>query len=167
MIPLFPSAVHVPAWWGGPPHDPSEGDGPDESLRSETGAGILRDKRVVIVEDEAITQLQLRKICHAAGMHVVGLAADGEQGVHKVLETSPDMVLLDINLPLLDGLSAAERILKKITPCVVMLTAYDGEEYRRRAQELGTCGYIVKPVTSSTLLPKLQAAYRQFQRPTQ
>jgi len=167
MIPVRPSAVRVPLWWSCVSHDPSEGVAPDETLRLETGADILRDKRVVIVEDEAITQLQLRKICLAAGMQVVGLAADGEQGVHKVLETAPDLVLLDINLPLLDGLSAAERILKEISPCVVMLTAYDGEEYRRRAQELGTCGYIVKPVTSSTLLPKLQAAYQRFQRGAQ
>jgi AmiR/NasT family two-component response regulator len=162
MTPELPFAMCATPLWAGSSQDPSDGAAPRGAPSSEA-VGILRGKRVVIVEDEAITQIQLRKICVSAGMQVVGLAADGEQGVRKVLELRPDMVLLDINLPLLDGLSAAERMLKEVSACVVMLTAYDGEEYRQRARALGTCAYIIKPVTSSSLLPKLEAAFRRFQ----
>lgn len=163
MTTVLPFTICVTPVWVSAAQDPAEGAAPEGAPRSEPGAGVLRNRRVVIVEDEAITQMQLRKICLSAGMQVVGLAADGEQGVQKVLEARPDMVILDINLPLVDGLSAAERMLKEVSACVVMLTAYDGEEYRQRAEFLGTCAYIIKPVTASSLLPKLQAAFQRFQ----
>jgi AmiR/NasT family two-component response regulator len=137
------------------------------SLDSQTYSEVLRDKRVVIIEDEAITQLQLRKICISAGMHVVGWAADGGQGVQKALDGRPDLVLLDVNLPVLDGLTAAERILEGISACVVMITAYDAQDYQERARAIGTCAYIIKPVTAVTLLPKLEAAYLRFKQKQQ
>ena len=163
MIPALPHRLTVPPVWVVSPDDPSNQAYPEGLPRSGAGTGILRGKRVIIIEDEAITQIQLRKICLTAGMQVAGVAADGEQGVQKVLQTRPDIVLLDINLPVLDGLSAAERFLQELSTCVVILTAYDGEEYQKRSQALGACGYIVKPVTASTLLPKLELAFQQFQ----
>jgi len=133
-----------------------------ETLDLQSVFPLLREKRVVIVEDEGLTQLQLRKICLVVGMQVVGMATDGEQGVQKVLETLPDIVLMDIKMPVMDGLSAAERILKEYAVCVVMLTAYDLEEYKERAMTVGACGYVLKPVTAISLLPQIEAAYASF-----
>lgn len=126
------------------------------------GSDVLRGKHVVIVEDEGLTQLQLRKICLLAGMEVVGTAMDGAQGIQEVLQTRPDIVLMDIKMPILDGLKAAARILEEFSVCVVMLTAYDMEDYKAEAEELGTCGYIFKPVNATLLIPQLEAAYSQF-----
>jgi len=134
---------------------------PDIFLK-ESGVSVLRDKRIVIVEDEGITQLQLKKICQLAGMLVVGTARDGEVGVQMVLETLPDIVLVDIKMPGMSGLEAADIILRQHAACVIMLTAYDLEDYKTRATVLGTCGYILKPVTAGSLIPQLEAAYRQY-----
>lgn len=129
---------------------------------SQTGSSLLKGKRVMIIEDEGLTLMHLRKICALAGMQVVGMAGDGEQGVQKALEAQPDIVLMDINMPLLDGFGATERILKERSVCVVMLTAYDMEDYQERARTLGVSGYILKPITALTLIPQLEAAYQQF-----
>ena len=94
----------------------------------------------MIVEDEGLTLMQLRKICLLSGMQVAGIAVDGEQGVQKVLETRPDIVLLDIKMPVLDGFSALERILKELSVCVVMLTAYDLEDHKERARARAPAG---------------------------
>ncbi len=65
-------------------------------------------------------------------------------------------------MPVMDGLEASERILAEYRVCIVMLTAFSEEEYQQRAQELGTCGYVLKPITAETLLPELEAAYDKF-----
>lgn len=132
------------------------------SIESSTSSSVLKDRRVVIIEDEGLTLMHLRKICVLAGMQVVGLAGDGEQGVQKVLEEQPDIVLMDINMPLLDGFGATERILQELSVCVVMLTAYDMEEYQERARKTGVAGYILKPITALTLIPQLESAYQRF-----
>jgi len=132
------------------------------TLGSQTGLPLLKGKRVVIIEDEGLTLMHLRKICTLAGMQVVGLAGDGEQGAQKVLELQPDIVLMDLNMPLLDGFGATERILEERSLCVVMLTAYDMEDYQERARALGVSGYILKPITALTLIPQLEAAYQKF-----
>jgi two-component system, response regulator PdtaR len=124
----------------------------------------LRDKRVVIVEDEGITQLQLKRILRSQGMEVVGTAADGQEAVTVVLETRPDVVVMDIKMPGIDGLEASEQILKEYPVCIVMLTAFSDIEYYQKADAIGTSGYIVKPISAETLLPQLLFAYRKFLR---
>lgn len=146
------------------PENPAEGSATHPWKDLKDGSALLRDKRVVIVEDEGLTQIHLRKICLLAGMQVVGAAVDGEQGVQQVLQKHPDIVLMDIKIPLLNGLEAAERILKEFSVCVVMLTAYDIEDYKAQAQALGTGGYVFKPVNASSLIPQLEAAYAEYQR---
>src|SRR5579884_604559 len=122
----------------------------------------LKEKRAVIVEDEGVTQLQLRRILQSAGMKVVGLAANGREAVEVVLEKKPDVVLMDIRMPIMDGLEASRRILQHYRVCIVMLTAFSDEEYQQEAQKLGTCGYVFKPVTAALLLPQLAAALQKF-----
>lgn len=122
----------------------------------------LAGKRAVIVEDEGITQLQLKKIPRSQGVEVVGTAADGKDAVDVVLKEIPDFVLVDIRMPIMDGLEASERILAQTRVCIVMLTAFSGEEYQQRAQAIGTCGYVLKPVTVETLVPEIEAAFLKF-----
>jgi len=157
------SPVHRAVGWcgatsdDGPPAIPPLANTPEDA-----DSLILKGRRVVIVEDEAITQVQLKRICRLAGMQVVGQAADGEGGVQIALAVRPDIILMDVKMPVLDGLSAAERILKELAVCVVMLTAYDLEEYQDRARTIGAYGYVLKPFTAAMLVPKLQAAYKAF-----
>ena len=121
----------------------------------------LTGKRVVVVEDEGITQLQIRKMLRRQGLEVVGDAANGQEAIRVVLETRPDIVLMDIRMPIMDGLEASRQILEQYQVCIVMLTAFSEKEYQNKAQEIGTCGYVIKPITSETLMPQIEAAYRK------
>ena len=123
----------------------------------------LAGKRVVVVEDEGITQLQIRKILRSKGLDVVGDAGDGQEAVAVVLETRPDIVLMDIRMPHMDGLEASRRILAEFSVCIVMLTAFSEDDYQQAAMEIGVCGYVIKPMTSESLMPQIQAAYRKYQ----
>ncbi len=124
---------------------------------------ILQGKRAVIIEDEGITQMQLRRVLKAAGVLVLGSAINGEEGVAAVLRERPDLVLMDIRMPgEVDGLEAARRILTEYTVCIVMLTAFSDDEYRRKAREINTCGYVIKPITAETLIPQLEEALTVF-----
>ena len=117
---------------------------------------------MVICEDEGITQLQLKRILIHAGLSVVAIAGDGQAGIEAVLREQPDLVLMDIKMPVMGGLEAARQIMEASPVCIVMLTAYATEEYQQEAAEIGTCGYIIKPITAQTLLPQLQEAYARF-----
>ena len=139
----------------GSPSEPSP-------LHNVATAHSLAGKRVVVCEDEGITQMQLRRLLTRAGMVVAAVAGDGEAAVEAVLREQPDLVLMDIRMPVMDGLEAAKQIMAASRVCIVMLTAYVIEEYRSRAEEIGACGYVVKPVTSVTLIPQLQQAYSRF-----
>ena len=126
-------------------------------------ASLLKGKRIAIVEDEGITQLQLSRILRSEGLEVVGSAADGKEAIEMVLATRPDIVLMDIQMPVMDGLEASEHILAKYRVCIVLLTAFSDEEYMERAKEIGICGYVLKPITGETLIPQLQTAFEKFQ----
>jgi two-component system, response regulator PdtaR len=125
----------------------------------------LAGMRVVIVEDEGITQMQLRRMLKLAGLDVVASATGAEQAVEIVLRERPDLVLMDIRMPgPYDGLEAARRILSEYSVCIVMLTAFSEDEYLEKARDLNVCGYVLKPVTSEILIPLLESALRSFGR---
>ncbi len=127
-------------------------------------ANLLNSKRVVIVEDEGITQLQLKKVLSYEGLVIVASAMSGPQGVESVLKVRPDIVIMDIQMPgEYNGLEAAKRILEEVNVCVVMLTAFSEQFYVDQAEEIGVCGYIIKPVDRDTLIPKLVTAYKSWQ----
>lgn len=119
----------------------------------------LAGKRIVTVEDEGLTQMQLRKALTVAGLIVVGQAANGEEGVELTLREKPDLVTMDINMPVMDGLEATRRIMEQDGTCVVILTSYNDEEHRHRAQEVHACGYALKPISSSALISTLEYSY--------
>jgi response regulator NasT len=106
--------------------------------------------------------MQLRRILTHEGVRVVGAAGDGLAAVEVVLRERPEIVLMDINMPELNGLEAARRIRQEYEPCIVVLTAYATQEYQTQASELGASGYILKPITAQTLLPQLHEAYARF-----
>jgi response regulator NasT len=123
----------------------------------------LTHRRILIVEDEGITQMQLRKILSRAGMIVVGAAFNGPQGVKLALEQRPEIILMDINMPGdFNGLEAARRILSVYSTCVVMLTAYS--DYAEEAEAIGASGYVVKPLDAQSLLPQIRAAFQRFRK---
>ena len=126
---------------------------PDESRPA--GPPALR---IVVAEDEALIRLDLTEMLTEAGYHVVGQASDGEQAVHLVREHRPDLVILDIKMPVLDGLSAAERIAGDRIAPVVMLTAFSQRELVERARDAGVMAYVVKPFTIADLTPALDIA---------
>ncbi|HLK60238.1 MAG TPA: response regulator [Chthonomonadaceae bacterium] len=141
-----------------PPASPTD----PQSQTQPATVNSLAGKRVVICEDEGILQVQLKRILTHAGLIVVAIAGDGQAGVEAVLRERPDLVLMDIKMPVMDGLEAARHIIAVYKACIVMLTAYATEEYRQEAAELGTCGYILKPITAQTLMPQLQQAFARF-----
>jgi AmiR/NasT family two-component response regulator len=114
--------------------------------------------RVLIAEDETIIRLDLRTLLERAGFEVCAEARDGEEAVELARETEPEVAVLDVKMPRLDGIEAARRILDERPIPIVMLTAYGQEELVSRAIEAGVFGYLVKPFRETDLLPAIQAA---------
>lgn len=116
-------------------------------------------KKVVIADDEPITRMDLKEILEDSGYEVVGEASDGFDAVELCRRYSPDLVLMDIKMPLLDGLNASKIIQEEnLADCVVLLTAYSGPEFIEKAKKIGAMGYIVKPVDEKSLIPTLEVA---------
>jgi len=115
-------------------------------------------RRVLVAEDEALIRLDLKEMLEEEGYDVVGEAADGEQAVMLAQELKPDLVILDVKMPVLDGISAAEQIVAARIAPVVMLTAFSQRELVERAVEAGAMAYLVKPFAKSDLLPTIEVA---------
>src|SRR5919106_1342672 len=114
--------------------------------------------RILIAEDETIIRLDLKELLEGAGFEVVAEARDGLEAVDLARETSPDVAILDVKMPRLDGIETARRILADRPLPIVMLTAYGQEELVSRAVEAGVFGYLVKPFRESDLLPAIRTA---------
>jgi AmiR/NasT family two-component response regulator len=118
----------------------------------------LPSVRVLIAEDETIIRLDLRNLLERAGFEVCAEARDGEEAVELARQTQPEVAVLDVKMPRLDGIEAARRILDERPIPIVMLTAYGQEELVSRAIEAGVFGYLVKPFREQDLLPAIQTA---------
>jgi response regulator NasT len=120
-------------------------------------------RRVVVAEDEALIRLDLVEMLRDAGFDVVGEAGDGAKAVALATELMPDLVVLDVKMPVLDGLSAAEQIGRAgIAPCL-MLTAFSQAELVQRARDAGAMAYLVKPFTAADLVPAIEVALGRWQ----
>jgi AmiR/NasT family two-component response regulator len=114
--------------------------------------------RILLAEDETIIRMDLRRVLEEAGFEVCAEARDGEEAVELAAAERPDLAVLDVKMPRLDGIEAARRILAEHPIPIVMLTAYGQDELVARAVEAGVFGYLVKPFREADLLPAIQAA---------
>ncbi len=114
--------------------------------------------RILVAEDETIIRLDLRDLLERAGHEVAGEARDGEEAVALARELEPDLAIMDVKMPRLDGIEAAKRILDERPMPIVMLTAYDQQELVSRAVEAGVFGYLVKPFREQDLVPAIETA---------
>ena len=118
--------------------------------------------RVVIAEDEALIRLDLKEMLEEEGYSVVGEAGDGEQAVELAREHRPDLVILDVKMPVLDGISAAEKIAEESIAPVLMLTAFSQRDLVERARDAGAMAYLVKPFSKSDVVPAIEMAVSRF-----
>ena len=119
-------------------------------------------RRVLIAEDEALIRLDLREMLEEEGYDVCGEAGDGRTAVTMAEELRPELVILDVKMPVLDGIAAAEEIaLKRIAP-VIILTAFSQRELVEKAREAGAMAYLVKPFQKKDLLPTIEMALSRY-----
>jgi len=119
-------------------------------------------RRVLVAEDEALIRLDLVEMLREEGYDVVGEAADGARAVELAEQLRPDLVVLDVKMPVLDGISAAERIAGRRLAAVVMLTAFSQRELVERARDAGAMAYLVKPFSKADLTPAIEVALSRF-----
>jgi len=119
--------------------------------------------RILVAEDETIIRLDLRALLEHAGFEVCAEARDGEEAVRLARSERPDLALLDVKMPKLDGIEAARRILDERPIPIVMLTAYGQDELVQRAAEAGVFGYLVKPFREQDLLPAIRTARARYE----
>jgi response regulator NasT len=118
--------------------------------------------RVLIAEDEALIRLDLKEMLQEEGYDVVGEVGDGQQAVDRAAELRPDLVILDIQMPVLDGLSAAEKIAADRIAPVIVLTAFSQRDLVERARDAGAMAYLVKPFNKNDLVPAIEVARARF-----
>lgn len=126
----------------------------------------MQPLRIVLAEDEPITRMDIKEMLHEENLLVVGECGDGVTAVNMVKNIKPDLVIMDINMPLMSGLEAARLLLNtgQETP-VLILTAFSGSEVVSQAEAAGVLGYLVKPVTRDNLIPAVRVAisrYKEF-----
>lgn len=119
--------------------------------------------RVVIADDESIRLMSLRTQLESLGLQVIGEAVNGKQAVDVILKLKPDMAILDIKMPDMDGLEAAKAIASQYPIPVILLTAYSERTLAERAIEAGVFAYLMKPVSEEDLLPTILLARSRFQ----
>jgi len=128
--------------------------------------GARTPRRAVVAEDEALIRMDVVETLREAGFAVVGEAGDGETAVRLATELRPDVVVMDVKMPVMDGISAAERIGKEHAAPVVLLTAFSQTELVESARDAGAMAYVVKPFTPADLLPAIEIAISRYSQIT-
>jgi response regulator NasT len=123
---------------------------------------VVDPTKVLIAEDEALIRLDLREMLEEEGYDVCGEAGDGASAVRLAQELRPDLVILDVKMPVLDGISAAEQIVTERIAPVLILTAFSQRDLVERAREAGAMAYLVKPFQKKDLLPTIEMAVSRF-----
>lgn len=122
----------------------------------------MERKRILIADDESIIRLDLREMLTSLGYLVVGEAGDGESAINMARQLMPDLVIMDIRMPNVDGIEAAKILTEEKIAPVVLLTAYSQQELVERAKEAGVVGYLVKPFKETDLSPAIEVAMARF-----
>ncbi|WP_309647504.1 response regulator [Nocardioides sp.] len=124
--------------------------------------GTARSRTVVIAEDETLIRMDLAEMLTEEGFRVVGEAGDGARAIELAEQHKPDLVILDVKMPVLDGIAAAEAIAEKRIAPVVILTAFSQRDLVERARDAGAMAYLVKPFSKADLLPAIEMAVSRF-----
>jgi len=124
--------------------------------------GIMTMTRVLIAEDEVVPRLDLKETLQNLGYQVVGVAEDGQRAVELARELRPDLVLMDVKMPILDGISAARVLLEERVSAVLLLSAYSDRDLVDGAKEAGVLGYVTKPFAEPQLVTALEVALARF-----
>jgi response regulator NasT len=127
-----------------------------------TETAVGGSTRVLIAEDEALIRLDLREMLEEEGFEVVGEVADGASAVRLARELTPDLVILDVKMPVMDGIEAAEAISRERLSGILILTAFSQRELVERARRAGALAYLVKPFQKHDLLPAIEIAISRF-----
>lgn len=133
-----------------------------EQTRQQPDQDAAPARRVVLAEDEALIRMDLAEMLAEEGYEVVGQAGDGESAVRLVHEHHPDLVILDVKMPKMDGITAAEQIATARLCAIVILTAFSQRELVERARDAGAMAYLVKPFTKADLLPAIEIGLSRF-----
>lgn len=136
----------------------------DHAARSEAQGSEART--VVVAEDEALIRMDIVEMLEDAGYRVVAQAENGERAVALASEHRPDLVLMDVKMPVMDGITAAEQIAQDRIAPVVLLTAFSQRELVERAREAGAMAYVVKPFTVDDVVPAIEIAMSRFEEIT-
>ncbi|WP_296954084.1 ANTAR domain-containing response regulator [uncultured Dialister sp.] len=118
--------------------------------------------RIVIADDESLSSMDLKEMLEESGHEVVGVGSDGVEALDLVKEKHPDLVILDVKMPRLDGIQAAKMIAHDNLAPVVLLTAFGDEDMIEKAKKSMVFGYVMKPVEEKTLFPAIQIAVSQY-----
>ena len=121
-------------------------------------------KKILLVEDESIIRMDLKVILETEGYEVIEEANNGEKAVELALTLKPDIILMDIKMPKIDGLKASRIIGKQLDVPIVIITAYSQKEFMEKAQQDNIVGYIVKPISKENLIPAIEIALHQAEK---
>lgn len=136
---------------------------PDSSPAAESGAADQgARRRVLVAEDETLIRLDIVEILTGAGYEVVGEAENGERAVELARAHTPDLVVMDVKMPVMDGITAARTIAEERIAPVVMLTAFSQRDLVESAREAGAMAYVVKPFGENDLVPAIEVAVARF-----
>ena len=136
---------------------------PQDLTRSTSDSGAEAEHpRVVVAEDEALIRLDLVELLEEHGYEIVGQASDGEEAVRLANELEPDLIVMDVKMPKMDGITAADKIAQDRICAVVMLTAFSQRDLIKRAKEAGAMAYVVKPFDASDVIPAIEIAMARF-----
>lgn len=136
---------------------------PQDLTRSTSDSGAEAEHpRVVVAEDEALIRLDLVELLEEHGYEIVDQASDGEEAVRLANELEPDLIVMDVKMPKMDGITAADKIAEDRICAVVMLTAFSQRDLIKRAKEAGAMAYVVKPFDASDVIPAIEIAMARF-----
>ena len=134
-----------------------------EAGAEEPAAASTAARTVVVAEDEALIRMDIVEMLEDAGYRVLAQAENGERAVSLATEHRPDLVLMDVKMPVMDGITAAEQIAGQRIAPVVLLTAFSQRELVERAREAGAMAYVVKPFTVEDVVPAIEIAISRFE----
>lgn len=123
---------------------------------------MLKRLRILLADDEAILRLDLREMLADAGHEIVGEAANGQEAVKLARELKPEIIIMDVKMPIMDGITAAKLIAEENIAPVLLLTAYSQQDIVDKASEAGVIAYLVKPIREEQLFPAMEIAVKRF-----